>query len=105
MDSFYPRREQADKHPPATSSSVTSPQAADQAEMIQSLLKVNHMHVEILKSLGVDPCKEYEQSKVKNVLARVLSGVKKCSLCNRKFHNTQKLRNHMKKRHLGTEVL
>ena len=76
MDSFYPRREWVDKDVPDTSSSVTSPQAADQAEMIQSLLKVHHLHVETLKSLGVDPCKEYEQRKVENVLTRVLLGVK-----------------------------
>ena len=37
----------------------------------------------------------------KNVLPRVLSGVKRCSVCSRGFHNTKKLRNHMKKRHLG----
>ena len=72
----------------ATSSSVTSPQAPDQAEMIQSLIKVHCVHEEILKSLGVDPCKEYEQSRVENVLARILPGVKKCSLCTREFHNT-----------------
>ena len=101
MDSFYPRREWVDKDLPVTLSSVTSPQAADQAEIIQSLLKVHHVNVQILKSLGVDPYKEYEQGKVENVLARVLPGIKRCSLCNRKFHNTQKLRNHMKKRHLG----
>ena len=76
MDSFYPRREWVDKDVPDTSSSVTSPQAADQAEMIQSLLKVHHLHVETLKSLGVDLCKEYEQRKVENVLTRVLLGVK-----------------------------
>ena len=101
MGSFYPRRQWADKNLLATSSSVTSPQAADQAQMTQSLLKVHHVHVEILKSFRVDPCKEYEQSSVKNVLARVLHGVNKCSLCNREFHNTQKLRHHMKKKHLG----
>ena len=38
---------------------------------------------------------------MENVLARVLPGIKKCSLCNRGFHNTQKLRNQMKKRHQG----
>ena len=101
MDSFYPRREWADKNLSATSSSVTSPQVAGQAEMIQSLLKVHHVHVEMLKSSGVDTCKEYEQSRVGNVLARVLLGVKKCNLCNREFHNIHKLGNYMKMRHLG----
>ena len=100
MDSFSPRREWADKNLPATSSSVTYPQAADQAEIIQSLLKVHHVHVEILKSLRVNPCKEYDHNRMENVLPSSLPGVKKCSLCNREFHNTQKLRNHMKKRHL-----
>ena len=93
MDSFYPRKEWADQDLPATSSSVTFAQTA--ADMIQSLLKVHHVHVEILKSLWVDPCTEYEQSNMENSLARVLPGVKKFSLCNREFHNTQKLKNHM----------
>ena len=55
MDSFYPRREWADKDLPAISPFVTSPQAAYQAEMIQSLLRVHHVHIEILKSLGGRP--------------------------------------------------
>ena len=50
MDSFYQRTQWDDKNLPATSSSVTSPQAADQAEMIQLLLKVHHVHIEILNS-------------------------------------------------------
>ena len=76
MDSFYPRRESTDKNLPATSSSVTSSQAADQAEMIQLLLKVNHVHTGIQKPLEVDPCKEYKQSRVENVLTRVLPGLR-----------------------------
>ena len=83
MNSFYPRREWADEDLPASSFSVTTLHAADQSEMIQSLLKIHHVHVEILKSFGVDTCKEYEQSSVENELARVLPGVRKCSLCNR----------------------
>ena len=95
MDFLYPRRELADKDLSATSSSVTSPHAADQTEMIPSLLKVHHAHIEMLKSLSVDPCKAYEQGKVENVLARAVHRVKRCSLCSREFHNTLKLRNHV----------
>ena len=97
MDSFYPRRQWAGKNLPAISSFVTSPLAADQAEMILSLLKVHHLHIEILRSLGADPSKEYEHSREKNVLARILPGVKKCSICKKECFNTQKLKNHMEK--------
>ena len=90
MDSFFPRRQWADKIFLLLHFLLTSPQAADQAGMNQWFLKAHHMHIEILKSLGVDPWKECEQSKVENVVASVLPGVKKCGLCNREFHNTQK---------------
>ena len=43
--------------------------------MIQSVLKVHHVHAEIQKSLGVDPCKRYKQSRVENVFARALPGL------------------------------
>ena len=78
-----------------------SAQSTDQSEMIQSLLKVHHVHVEILKSLGVDPCKEYEQGRFENELAKVLPAANKCSICEKECYNTQKMKNHMKKRKLG----
>ena len=65
IDSFYTRREWADKILPATSSSVTFQQAADQAEIIQSLPKVHHVHIKLLKSLGLDPSKSISRERWK----------------------------------------
>ena len=48
----------------------------------------------------MDPSKEYKQGRVKNVLPRVLPGAKKGSFCKKECYNTQKLKNHLKKRHL-----
>ena len=72
-----------------------------QDDVVQSLLKVHHLHGDILNAMGVDACKGYEESIVENVLDRVTEGVKKCAVCRCQGYNTQKLRNHVKIIHLG----
>ena len=49
----------------------------------------------------MDQCKDYEQSRVENILARVRSGTKDCNICGKRCHNTQKLRNQIQSGHLG----
>ena len=102
MDSFMPRREQTDKELP--SRSAPAPALAvppDQDEMIVYLLNIHHLLTGILKSLGVDSCKEYEQIKIDNILSRVQPGSKTCGFCSRVFYNTQKLKYHIRRKHLG----
>ena len=57
--------------------------------------------MDILKSLGVDPIKHYQENQVETLLERVSAGDKKCSICKKSYYSTQKLKNHLRKRHLG----
>ena len=70
-------------------------------ETIKGLLEVHHAYTNVLKSLGVDACKDYEETRVENILNKIVSGDRKCKLCNKSYYSTQKLKNHMRKRHLG----
>lgn len=94
-DVFVPRREWPDlplpkkDTPPPVSTST-----------IESLIKVHHTHVDVLKALGVDACKRYKEDQAEAVLARVRVGMSVCSICRMKCHNAQKLRAHIAKRHV-----
>ena len=66
LDGFNPRKEWPDKllswkQQPSTI--TTTPSVQDNS--VQPLLKVHHLHADILKSNGVDACKEYEERKIK----------------------------------------
>ena len=77
------RREWADKDLPTRPPQQTSTEGPSKDEIVQTLLKGHHLHVDILKSMGLDPCKDYEQSRVENVLDRVRLGAKDCTLCHK----------------------
>ena len=70
-------------------------------DVIKGLLKVHHAYTNVLKSLGVDACKDYEETRVETLLSKIVSGDRKCKLCDKSYFSTQKLKNHMRKRHLG----
>ena len=68
--------------------------------LVEKLMQQHHTNVDILLSLGKDPCKEYKQSKAPTVLARVRAGNKTCSICSRVLASTQSLRNHICSAHM-----
>ena len=82
------------------SGSSPKPPQAD-PDIIKGLLEVHHAYTNVLKSLGVDACKDYEETRVENLLNKIVSGDRKCKLCDKSYYSTQKLKNHMRKRHLG----
>ena len=49
----------------------------------------------------MDACKDYEETRVENLLTKIVAGDRKCKLCDKSYYSTQKLKNHMRKRHLG----
>ena len=57
--------------------------------LVEKLMQQHHTNVDILLSLGKDPCKEYKLSKAPAVLARVWAGNKTCTICNRVLASTQ----------------
>ena len=100
-DRFCPRREWPDRSLPKKFSSSSS-SALDNKELTDSLLKTHHMHVDVLQQFGIDACEEYRANKAKNVLARLcVEGAKKCTICGKTVYNTQKLKKHIKLKHMG----
>ena len=61
---------------------------------------MHHAYTNVLKSLGVDACKDFE-TRVETRFSKIVSGDRKCKLCDKSYFSTQKLKNHMRKRHLG----
>ena len=92
-DIFQPRREWPDK-PLKTATSPIS------TATIETMLKVHHTQVDVLKSLGIDACRRYKEQQAESVLARVRTGMKICSICHVNFYSTQKLKAHIAKRHV-----
>ena len=76
--------------------------AAPSRDLMQHMVEVHHMQVRALLSVGVDPCKEYAKAQALYVLERVKIGHTRCSLCDRQCHSTQKLREHIKAKHMAT---
>ena len=71
------------------------------AEKVKQLLAVHHTYVDVLLSMGVDPLKDYEDKKAENILSRVTSGDNRCQVCEKRCFSTQKLKNHIRRRHIG----
>ena len=68
--------------------------------LVDKLMQQHHTNVDILLSLGTEPCKEYKLYKALVVLARVRAGNKTCSICSRVLANTQSLSNHIRSAHM-----
>ena len=68
---------------------------------MKELLEIHRSYVDVLLSMGVDPLKEYQESKAENILSGVKSGDTKCKVCEKRCSSTQKLKNHIRRCHIG----
>ena len=62
-------------------------------------MKSHHLQADVLKSLGVDACTEYKKGKASYYLSQVRKGDVLCPLCNKRFSNSQKLKNYIRAKH------
>ena len=107
FDSFCPDREWPDEElvnqpAPASTSQPTqpsSPTLTASDSQVKKLLESHHLQVEVLKSIGIDPCLEYQRGQATFHLTKVRKGDVTCPLCSQKCANTQKLRNLIRARH------
>ena len=97
VNHFSPKREWPDR---ALRKKAAQSQAPQSDETIMSLLGEHHIHVDIQASMGIDACREYRLFKVENVLSRLTASATKYSICGISCYYTQKLRNHIKSKHL-----
>ena len=68
---------------------------------IQDLLKIHHSMVKLLKSMGVDACKDYHHSRMEVILDSIQSTDLECKVCGKVYKKASKMKRHFRKRHLG----
>ena len=68
--------------------------------MLKKALNIHHMYVEYLKSMGVDPCREYTEQNVQYQLEAVMPKQKKCPVCGEESYNTARLKAHIRAQHM-----
>ena len=87
---------------PSTRSEKEGPSGGEvMSDKVKELLAVHHTYVDVLLSMGVDPIKDYEDKKAENILSRVKTGDTRCQVCDKRCSSTQKLKNHIRRRHIG----
>ena len=67
----------------AASEPTLQPRPQVDPDIIKNLLEVHHGYTDVLKSLGVDPCKDYEDTRVETLLGKIVAGDRKCKLCDK----------------------
>ena len=101
-DREWPNEELASQLAPVPTSQATqppSPAFSASDSQVKKLLESHHLQIEVLKSIGIDPCLEYQQGQATYHLAKVRKGDVVCPLCSRSCTNAQKLKNHIRSKH------
>ena len=91
FDGFFPDREWPDdelaSHPVLVSTPqptpAPSPAFSASDSQVKKLLESHHLQVDVLKSIGIDPCLEYQQGQATYHLAKVRKGDVICPICSR----------------------
>ena len=100
MEGYNPNREWPDLDLPTASEPQANPVISP--EMIKKAMSTHHLHCDLLKALGMDPCKEYANRGPQAELEKVVAGDKICSICNKELGNTQRLRHHIMTQHMSS---
>ena len=95
---YHPAREWEDIPLPQL---ATTAQSISQ-QVIKMALQVHHTQVKFLHSLGIDACREYQQSNVEYVLEAVQPGEVTCKVCGEKKSSTQALKGHIRAKHMDS---
>ena len=93
---YHPAREWEDIPLPQL---ATTAQSISQ-QVIKMALQVHHTQVKFLHSLGIDACREYQQSNVEYVLEAVQPGEVSCKVCGEQKSSTQALKGHIRAKHM-----
>ena len=68
---------------------------------VRDLLDIHHSMVKLLKSMGVDACKEFQNSRMEVILDSIQSSDLECKICGKVYKTAAKMKRHFRKRHLG----
>ena len=70
-------------------------------DQIKELLEIHHSITNVLKSMGNDACKAYQDSRLELVLDQIKSTDLDCKICGKHYKRASRMKNHFRKRHLG----
>ena len=83
------------------SKDTEKPEPAPRLYWVKELLEIHRTCVDVLLSMGIDPLKEYTEKKAETILQGVKAGDTRCKVCEKRCSSTQKLKNHIRRRHIG----
>ena len=64
-------------------------------------MAIHHSFTKLLEKMGVDPCADYQEQKVDNILIGIKSSDLQCKVCGKIYTTSMRMKRHFKKRHIG----
>ena len=68
---------------------------------LDQLLKIHHEVTKLIKKMGVDPCKDFKDSRVKSILLSIDSSDLECKVCGKVYSSASRMRQHIQAKHIG----
>ena len=68
---------------------------------MKDLLEIHHSLVKLLKTMGVDACKDYQSTRLQSILENIQSTDLECRVCGKVYKTAAKMKRHFRKRHIG----
>ena len=75
--------------------------ASHSQEDLKELMAIHHSFTKLLEKMGVDPCADYQEQKVDNILIGIRSSDLQCKVCGKIYTTSMRMKRHFKKRHIG----
>ena len=98
-EGYCPPRQWPDEPYPTPPADAPAPPAMD-PKIVAHCMAEHHINTDLLRSINKDPCKEYADRQVSNVLEAIMPKDKKCPVCGEEVFNTQRLRSHIRAKHM-----
>ena len=95
---YHPVKEWEEPLP--TLSTDEPPVSTIDPEKVKMCQKVHDLQVEILGTMGVDACREYEHSKVEYIIEAVQVDDSSCPLCKQALKDRAAVRTHLRAKHM-----
>ena len=95
MPGYEPPRSFEDEPIPTSAAPVDEEQLEKDQKAKENLLQTHKILVDTGKSLGLDLCKKYKESKVEFMIIQITAGQTDCPICKKKLKKTSRLKEHM----------
>ena len=95
MPGYEPPRSFEDESIPTSAAPMDEEQLEKDQKTKENLLQTHKILVDTGKSLGLDLCKKYKESKVEFMISQITAGQTDCPICKKKLKKTSRLKEHM----------